>query len=1022
MPSQPTSTARRLTVCLLGPFEVRIDDRRCPLGGSRQEKLLATLFLSAGDTVTTAALIDALWGDRPPDTARRQIHNAIAALRRSLDEFRTIVRTERDGYRLDAGDSVVDADRFARTVEAARADRAAGDPDAAIEKLSAGLALWRGRALQGMTGQNVEAAAARLDEQRLAARELLIECRLDRGESNAVVPEVTELVAVHPFWDSFRRQLIVALHRAGRQAEALHAYERARVFLADELGMSPGEELRELHSTILRSDSPDAAPRPEPAAPAPAESPARPDAPAPRFFLPYAVADFTGRTAEVGRLVTMAESTDDPAVVITAMNGMAGIGKTTIAVRVAHLVARDYPDGQLFIDLHGYTPGQRPLDPANALDVLLRTLGVPPEQIPDGVQSRAGAWRSALAGRRMLVVLDNAKNAEQVRPLLPGAPGVRVLVTSRHRLSTLEGTTSFSIDLMPPAEAADLFRRVAGPDRTDADSAARVVELCGHLPLAIRIAAARFRNHARWTVEHLIERLRDERRRLTELSSEDRSVMAAFAVSYGHLDAPEQRAFRFLSLHPGADFEVYGASALLGVGADDAERLLENLLDANLLSQHAVDRYHFHDLLRQYARATAERDEPAASRREAVLRLAEHYLALGRAGERIVGAAGTADGLPGEGLPELRSGENVREVVDAEQRNFSAIIRHAAENGLHEQTWRLVAVLCPALLRHGQVEDTVACYRIGLAAAKESGDRDGMTVLYRNLSTTYVGLGRFDEALDALGDGLAIERERGDSQGAGRMLGNIAIVHMRQGQYEEALTHLDRSRELLYDNGTARDRAAILGNLGVVHSKLGRYGEAARYHREALAINTEQGNRAFEVSGLVNVGWTCTLAGELDTAADHLRRALELSREVGAREDEARSLYLLADCLLRGGEPERALEHCREGLVLAREIANPDIEGHALDVLGRIHERLGDLDAAGGCFDRLIRLSGRTGQNFKEAFAYDGLGRIAAVRGERAVALDHWERSLAAARAARLPEAAAIEERIAELRGSGTPA
>ncbi|OLF04405.1 hypothetical protein BLA60_40885 [Actinophytocola xinjiangensis] len=403
---------------LLGALELSIGGERHPLGGSRQEKVLTLLLLNGNRVVATTTMVDALWDD-PPVTGRRQVHNAVARIRQILGDRREVITTDGPGYRL----RVADDYRFSNAVVSARREAAGGSWRAAARAVAAGLELWRGPALNGVSGAMFLAAAARLDEERIAARELLTACRLEMGEAASLVPELTELIAEHPLRENLRRQLMLALYRSGRQAGALELYEQTRALLADELGLVPSPDLDLLHQRVLRNDP--ALDLPVTRSPGPVTSvfATRPNS------LPREAADFVGRAAELKQLRAAM-----PAAIVT-LDGMAGIGKTALAVRLAHLVAGHYPDGLLFVDLHGYTDGRAPLSPATALDVLLRGLGVPADQVPADLTARADRWRSQVATRRILVVVDNARDADQVRPLLPGAPGAGVIVTSRRRLA-----------------------------------------------------------------------------------------------------------------------------------------------------------------------------------------------------------------------------------------------------------------------------------------------------------------------------------------------------------------------------------------------------------------------------------------------------------------------------------------------------------------------------------------------------------------------------------------------------------
>ncbi|VVJ16208.1 Transcriptional regulator [Amycolatopsis camponoti] len=575
---------------LLGTLRVQRDGERVDLGGLRQQRLLAMLLLSANRVVGADRLLEAMWDGEPPVTARRQLHNAVAALRRSFGTAKHILVKDGPGYRITVDPQDVDAHRFTRMVAAASAAASAGRATAAAEHLEAALALWTGPALSGLNNPVFEIVAARFEENRLTATERLIGLRLDGGEASALVPQLGELVSRHPLREGTRKLLMLALHRCGRTADALNAYEQGRRMLRDELGVDPGASIRELYERILRDDLPKRRPEPAPG----------------RSFLPYDTAHFTGRAEEL-RFLSVSRPAGT-ALSILAIDGMGGVGKTTLAVRLAHQLAHRFPDGHLYIDLHGHTAGQEPLDPDAALERLLLDFGLAPDRIPRDSRQRAARWRAEVAERRVLVVLDNALDARQVRPLLPGTGKAQVIITSRRRLAGLDGVTSRSLDVFPPPDAAALFTRIAGPERTAAwpDVVAEVVALCGHLPLAVAIAACRFHNRPAWSLDDLAFRLRDRGTRLAELSLEDRSVEARLEVSYERLPAGQRRLFRALGAFDGEELDAADAALLLGQPVPEAERLLEELFDAHVLRQRAAGRYHFHDLVREHARAKAE--------------------------------------------------------------------------------------------------------------------------------------------------------------------------------------------------------------------------------------------------------------------------------------------------------------------------------------------------------------------------------------------------------------------------------
>jgi DNA-binding SARP family transcriptional activator len=586
------------------------------------------LLLEANRVVSANQLIESMWDGEPPATVSRQLHNAIASIRRSFASAKHIVVKDGPGYRIQVDRHDIDVHRFTTMVARASAAAAAGRTTAAIELLEAALALWEGPALSGLNSSVLDIVADKLEEKRLSATEQLLGLRLNEGDAAALVPQLGELVSQNPLREETRRLLILALYRTGRKADALNIYENGRRLLRDEIGVDPSVHLRELHERILRDDLPNPRQRPELANPVsgsngqPAVAPTHNDGTGTnRSFLPYDTAHFTGRVNELRFLLASPRSATATTLGIVAIDGMAGVGKTTVAVRLAHQLAHQYPDGHFFIDLHGHTHGQDPLEPDAALERLLLDFGLPPAQIPWDSRQRAWRWRAEVAERRILVVLDNALDVKQIRPLLPGTGKAQVIITSQRRLAGLDGVTSHSLDVFSTADASALFTKIAGGgrfagsagvDRTmnRPDAVAEIVALCGHLPLAISIAASRFHNRPAWSLDHLILRLRDERQRLAELSLGDRSVATSFGVSYRNLSAGQRRLFCLLCIATplGEEFDANTAATLMDISVSEADRLLEELFDAHMLRQRTVGHYHIHGLLRDHARARVAKD------------------------------------------------------------------------------------------------------------------------------------------------------------------------------------------------------------------------------------------------------------------------------------------------------------------------------------------------------------------------------------------------------------------------------
>ncbi|MBN6054789.1 winged helix-turn-helix domain-containing protein, partial [Nonomuraea sp. RK-328] len=687
--------------------------RSLPALAPRHRAFLGYLLLHAGVALSVERLIDAMWGPTPPDTARAQVHAALTAIRRTLRAADAVhlVQTRPAGYVIVPEPGQLDLQEFAGLVAEAESE-----PAAAVRTLRAALALWRGPAFADVQAYFAEGARVRLEDQRLAAIERLVELELAAGRHAELIDLLAAELATHPLRERLAGQLMLALHRAGRQADALAAGRDYRRRLADEQGLDPGRGFLAVEETILRGE-PGAAAGTRPAQPEPPAAAARPVG----AFLPYDVADFAGRSAQLVELCDGASR----GVTIRAIDGMAGIGKTALAVHAAHRLAERYPDGQLFVDLHAHTAGQRPLEPAEALEALLRQLGVPTERVPASMTERAALWRAELAGRRVLLVLDNAADTAQVRPLLPGASNCLVLITSRQRLTDLDGARTLSMDVLPLPDAVALFTGIVG-ERTAAEpeAVAEVLLLCGFLPLAVRIAATRLRHRPRWSVAHLAERLRDERRRLTELARSERGVAAAFTLSYRQLTDDQQRLFRLLGLYPGRDIEPHAAAALADLPVERTEDVLEDLLDAHMLQQRAFGRYLFHDLLRQYAAQLAAEQEPPHAGHEALTRLLGHHMSTASAAMDVLypDSAHRRPRVERSAPPPvpLHDAPQALAWLDAERANLVL----AADRDL-AHTGPLATTLYRYLYDHAHHDDALALYGKALRAARHREDPAG---------------------------------------------------------------------------------------------------------------------------------------------------------------------------------------------------------------------------------------------------------------------------------------------------------
>jgi DNA-binding SARP family transcriptional activator len=732
---------------VLGPLTVRCGGAEVPVAAGKQRAVLAALLLDAGRVVPVDELCDALWDAELPESARASVQNYVRRLRQALgDEGRDRIRTQPGGYLISVGAGELDVTRFEALARSAGAAARQGDWDDAAARARTALALWRGDPLAD-AGSAVLARREmpRLAELRLQAQEARAEADLHLGRRAEAIAELRGLVSAHPLRERLHALLMLALYRDGRQGEALAAYRHVRRVLGRELGAEPGTGLRELHQRMLEADpalAPAAAPAAGPAAaagpPAVAGSPAAGDPVLVPRQLPGTVPHFAARGAELAALTRLLDGTgEQPGTVpIAAIGGTAGVGKTALAVRWAHQVADRFPDGQLYVNLRGYDPGT-PVAAADALAGFLNALGVAGPDVPAGGEERAARYRSLLAGRRMLVVLDNAREAEQVRLLLPGAPGCMVVVTSRDSLAGLvarHGASRLDLDLLPQGDAVGLLRALIGP-RADADpgAAAVLAQRCARLPLALRVAAELTADRPDVSVAGLSAELAGLRQRLDRLDAggdPHTAVRAVFSWSGRHLDPAAARLFALLGLHPGPGLDRYAAAALAGTPAEAAGRALGPLARAHLVRPAGPGRYELHDLLRGYAAEQAARTETGRGRQAALTRLLDYYLhtaaaaaaALHPAGRgRVAAAAATAAPAARIGAP-VSGARAARAWLDAERPVLVAVAAHAAAGGWPGHAIGLSVALARYLDAGQHDADAAAIHGHAVRAARQAGD------------------------------------------------------------------------------------------------------------------------------------------------------------------------------------------------------------------------------------------------------------------------------------------------------------
>jgi tetratricopeptide (TPR) repeat protein len=980
---------------LLGPIAAIADSRAFSLPRAQTRGVLALLLLNAGRPVPLDAVVDALWAGGEPSTARGQVSAAVGTIRRELAQLGEpdAIVTGPYGYQAAVQQERVDALVFEGGLRQTLADNLSVAQRA--HRLREMLQVWGGQPLQDAAGAFVEAERARLTGLRLTAIEELAEVELSLGRAVDVAVRLTALVSEYPLRERLRAKLMVALYRCGRTADALEVFRAGRASLVAELGIEPGFELQSMHERILAGD-PDLAALPRQAA----ASMSAPSQELPRE-LPAPPQLFTGRAVELAELEKIHDAST---MVITAIDGMAGVGKTALAVQAAHQMVERYPDGQLFIDLHGYTEGVPPVEPGAALDWLLRSMGVPGERIPADLDQRAGLYRSRLADQRMVIVLDNAATEGQVIPLLPGAPGCVVLVTSRRRLGGLDHTQILSLDTLPLPDAVALLRQTAGNNQLAGqppELAAELVELCGRLPLAIRIAAARLRSHPTWNLTHLIARLRDQQHRLVELQAGQRSVTGALDLSYQDLDADQQRTYRRLGLHVGPDIDVYAVAALLDATLCDTGRMLEQLQEAHLLQEPSPGRYRFHDLTRAHAGHTAARDDTDRGRNVALDRLFDYYrhtaaVAMDAAypyerGYRPQVPAATTPG------PDLSDPAAALHWLDSELPNLLAVAKYATEHDQPAHRLHLSSILHRHLRARGAYHDAETLHHGALTTARAAGHKAAELDALTCLGQIHQSQGRYEQAAAHHRETLQLARATGHQTAELGALTGLGMVHRMQGRHEQATDHYQHALQLATVTGHQAAELDALTGLGHIHRAQGRYEQATDHYQQALRLARTSGHRAAEVGSLAGLGAIHRMQGRYEQATDHYQRALQLARAVGERNGEQTALIGLGVVHQILGFYEQAAEDYRKALDLARATGNHNNEQATLACLGMVHRIQGRYEQAADCHRRLLDLARESGSRNGQFEAWQGLGRLHHAVGDPDAALTHHNEALALA-------------------------
>jgi DNA-binding SARP family transcriptional activator/tetratricopeptide (TPR) repeat protein len=950
---------------LLGPVEIRAGDRNLEIGHARQRAVLAVLLLDLGRVVSADRLIDRVWGETAPASVRNVLYGYVARIRAALSgiaEDGVTFRRGQGGYLLQADPGLVDVHRFR---DLARQAKAAGDR--AEELLREALSCWRGPALAGLDSPWLNAMRHTLELERHAAQLDLNDIRLRQGQHAVLVAELSSYALTAPADERLISQLMLALYRSGRQVDALRWYDQTRRHLADELGADPGAALRDLHEQILRAD---------PALTAPAgighqAQKAALTRPVPRQ-LPAAVADFTGRATELAVLTEMLDQAGaggPGTVVISAIGGTAGVGKTALALHWAHQAANRFPDGQLHVNLRGFDPSGTQAEPHAVIRGFLDALGVPPGRIAADPVAQTGLYRSLLADKRMLIVLDNARDEQQVRPLLPASAGSLVIVTSRSQLGGLaaaNGARLLSLDVLTRAEAVHLLTARIGTVRVAAepDAVDQIAELCAYLPLALAVAAARAAARPHIPLATLAAELAGTTGRLDALDAGDpaSSVRAVLSWSYQSLSDLAARMFRLLGLHPGPDISVPAAASLAGTDEADARRLLSELTRASLLSEHRPGRYAFHDLLRAYAADQAGAAEDQQARHEATGRILDHYLHTAIAAALLINPSRDPVSLPPPRpavMPErLADYQQALAWMKAELLVLFAATALADSSGFDSHAWQIPWTMADLLYWGVRWRDLATVQGTAVAAAARLSDLAGQATSLSILGQACARLGHHDQALAHNTAALKLYQQLGDPHGEGQVHMSLGRLAESQERYADALGHSQQALRLFQAQGDRVREAMAINNVGWYHALLGDYQQARVICQQALSLSMELGQWHDEANAWDSLGYAEHQLGNHAEAIDCYERALSIFREFGSRFDQAETLTRLGDT-----------RHARGDLPQARLAWQ-----QALDILDKLDHSLADQvrGKLASTADRGPKLRGRTDEVLRLAARRDG--------------------------------------------------
>lgn len=1010
---------------VLGPVDVWRDEHSVNVVGPKQRTLLALLVLQANRVVPHDRLLTALWEEKIPTTGRRLLHNHLWSVRRLLDDANALVGTP-TGYSLRLLPGESDLDLFLTETAAGRSAMTEGDSAKASDRFSTALALWRGPALDGTQPEFQAVEGPALEELRVAALFNRVEADLVLERHAELISELRLLVAEHPLNEGFRGQLMRAFRHTGRRAEALEEFRIARQHFREELGLDPGEELTRLHQSILAGEPPLETTLTELLSSPPVFLSAGSSTRAVPRQLPADITRFTGREKSLRRLdrLLSADQNGASAVVITAITGTPGIGKTALATRWGHHAADRFPDGQLYVNLHGYSQGQ-PVTSTQALHQLLRGLGVTTDEIPHEADERASMYRSLLADRQMLVVLDNAARPEQIRPLLPGSSLCKVVITSRDSLRGLSATHDIDtlvLGLLSPDEARALLIAVLGEDRIrdEADAVLELAHLCGYLPLALRLAAAHLSSQPTLPVANFVAKLLRENR-LTALDIEEDpyiGVRVAFETSYRGLPESAQRTFRLLGIHPGPDIGLDEVIALTDSSVGDVNTALNTLIGAHFIQYGTGGRFVVHDLVSLFARERGESEDSEITRHGALVRLFDWYLHTARAAMEHVHTGHSGIKLvsepPAHGIPVFDDYDSATAWLDIEYPALISAVNHAAGHGWPGYAWQIAYTLDYFFYLRDRIDDWLTIYQIALSAVREVSDQHGEGRILNALGAANMLSGKIEKCLEYQRQALDLSRTIKDQKGEGDALGRIGYSLLWTGDFRQAIENCLKAIKLFQQLGDDHGEVTAMFTLGIAYLRVGRSLDALHCLERCLAFDRKTENLNDEAYTIALLGDVHESLGDLTTALDCEQRSIQLNRKVGNRRFEANSINSIGKIHRRQGQHAEALEHHRDALAKIREVGEKYAEGEILMDLGTTLLEIGEKQTALESQQAALEIAIAVKDRYRQGLVRNHLAHALQALGRIDEATSQWKSALDILSPMGVPEA---EEIINRMRG-----